>query len=140
MLRKTRHKMSGVKTVIQHVVEQQQRLRHIMRQGTIHQREIIVRIEHIQHLDRALVTDGRAAECHQLVKDRERITHTSVCFLRHYIQRLFAHGNTFFLRHGLQISHRVRHRDTIKIIYLATAQNSRQHLVFLRRSEDENCV
>ena len=140
MLCKARYKMSGIKTMIKHVVEQHQRCRHIMRKRIVHQREVIIRIQHIEYRDRLLVRNIRAAEGDQLVEDRKRVTHSAIGFLSHHIECLLANGDSFFLRYGLQISDRVRHGNTVEIIHLATTQNSWQHFVLLGRSQNENGI
>ena len=54
--------MSGIETVIEYIVEEQQRARHIMRQRFIYQREVIVGIEYIQYGYCLFVGDGVSAE------------------------------------------------------------------------------
>ena len=132
--------MPGIEAVIEDVIEEQQGLRYLMLQGCIYQLEVIVRAEHIEHFYRTLIGNRRTAESHQLVENRQGVTHSSVGFLRHYIERFFADGNTLFLCHRFQISDGVRHRDTVEIIHLATAQNSRKHFVLLRGCQDKDGI
>ena len=140
MLGKTRNEMTGIETVVQHIVEKKQSLGHIVRECRFNQLEIVICIEHIQHSDGLLVSDVIAAKRHQLVKNRQRVAHTSVGFLRHHIECLFTRRNTLVGRYFLQVRDGIRYRDSIEVIHLATAENGRQHLVLLRRRKDENSI
>ena len=140
MLGKARDEMAGIETMIEHIVEEQQRLGHIVRQRSVHQLEIVVRVEHIEHGYRLLVSDGIAAEGDELVEYRQGITHASVGFLRHHIERLFARRHSFVRRYFLQISDGVRYRDAVEIIDLTTAEDSRKHFVLLCSRQDEDGV
>ena len=132
--------MSRVKTFGQYLVQQQKRFAHIASQGSIHQSEVVVRVQHIQHFDGLLVTDSGTAERHQLVKDTQRIAHTSVSFLCHHIQCLFAGVNAFLLSYILQMVNRVSHRNTAEVIHLAAAQDRRQHFVLLGGRQDKDSI
>ena len=140
MLRKTRHEMTGIEPMVEDVVEEQKRFRHVMLQRAIYQLEIIISTQYIQHLNRALVRDLVATESDQLVKDRECVTHSSVCLLRHHVQRLFAHFHTFVRCHFLQVRDGIGNRDAVEVIHLATTQNRRQHFVLLRGRKDEDGI
>ena len=111
-----------------------------MHQGLIYKREIIIGIEYIEYFNRSLVCYLIAAECYQLIKDRECITHSSICFLRNYVECLFAYCYTFISRYFLEISDSIRHRYTIEIIYLASTKNSWQHLMFLGCSKNKDSI
>ena len=121
MLRKARHEMSCIKALDQHLVQQQQCRTHVLRQRCIHQTEIVIGIQYVQHLYRLLVADCCAAERHQLVEDTQRIAHTAIRLLRHHIQRLFAGIHTLFLGYVLQMMNRISHCDTTEVIHLAAA-------------------
>ena len=140
VLRQTRHKMRSIETMGEDVVEKQQRSRDVMAERCVHELEIVVRIEDIEHRDSLLVRDGCTAEGDELVEDREGVTHTAVCLLRNDVEGILGDGDAFFGRHGLQIRDGIRHGDAVEIIDLATAEDGRQDLMFLRRSEDEDCV
>ena len=75
-----------------------------------------------------------------MVKDRQGVTHTTVCLLRHDIQRFFTHLDTFLCCHFLQIGDGIWYRDTVEVIHLTTTEYCRQYLVLLRRSKDENGI
>ena len=96
-----------------------------MRQGIINQIEIIIRIQHIQYRNGLLIGNICATEGYQLVENRQGVTHSTICFLRHYIQCLLAHRDSFVRRHFLQVSNRIRNGDPVEIIHLATTQNRR---------------
>ena len=140
MLHQSYHKLPGIETLLQHFVEEQHRLRHVALQGSLLHAEVVIRIQHIEHLNGLTVANRIAAEGHQLVKDTERITHTAVGFLRHDSQRLFLHRDTFLLSYILQMLDGIANRDTLEVIYLAAAQDGRQHLVFLRSRQDKDDI
>ena len=91
-----------------------------MLQSVFHQVEIIIRIQDVEYRDSLLVGDGIATERHQLVEDRQRVTHTAICFLCHHVQCLFARRDTFIHCHLLQVRNDIRYGDTIEVIYLTT--------------------
>ena len=140
VLCKARHEIACIKALHQYLVQQQQCRTHILRQRGIHQTEIIVRIQHIQHGNGLLVGDGRAAERHQLVEDTQRIAHTAIGLLRHHIQGFLAGIHALLLGYILQMVNRIRHGDTAEVIYLTTAQDSWQHLVLLGGRQDKDGI
>ena len=111
-----------------------------MFEGCIDQTEIIVHIQHIEHLNRPLIGNGIPAESDKLVENRQRVTHTSIGFLCNHIQRFFIRRDTFFRSHRLQICDCIGHRYTIEIVYLATAKDCRQHFMFLCRGKNKNGI
>ena len=140
VLRKSCDEMRGIEAVVEHIIEEQECSRYIMAQRMFHQREIVVGIEDIEHLDRTFVGDVRTAESDQLVEDREGITHTSICFLSDHVQCFLIGCDTFVRRHFLQISDGVGHGDAVEVIDLTTTEDRGDHLMLLRRSEDEDGV
>ena len=126
--------MSGIEAVVQYVVEEQQGIRYIVPEGTVHQLEVIVGVEDVEYRNRLLVGDRVSAESYQLIKDRQGITQSAVCFLRHHVQCLFADGDTFFGSNRLQVRDDILHGDTVEIIDLTTTQDRRYHFMLLRRS------
>ena len=125
VLRKASHEITSIEALLQHLVEQQQCATHIARKSGLHQTEIVVRIQHIQHLDCLLIADIRTAERDQLVKDTQRIAHTAIGLLCHHIQCFFRGIHAFLLGYILQVTNGIRHGDSAEIIHLATTQNGR---------------
>ena len=140
MLCKACHEVSRIKTFHQHLIEQQQGIAHIASQCRIHQAEIIIRIQHIQHRDRLLIANRCSAERHQLIEDTQRITHTAIRFLCHHVQCLFARIHAFLLGNILQVTNGISHRNTTKVIHLTTAQDGRQHFVLLGCRQDKDSI
>ena len=140
VLRQTGSEIAGIEAFLQDFVQQQQRTCYIVCEGKIHHAEIVVGIKHIQHLDGTLVGNGIAAERDELVEDTERIAHTAICLLRHHIQGFIRYIDTFFLRNMLQMGNRIGNGDTREVIHLASAENSRQYLVFLGGCQDEDSI
>ena len=122
------------------VVEEQQRSRDVMAERCVHELEIVVRVEDIEYGDGLLVRDGCTAESYELVEDREGVTHATVCLLRNDVEGIFGDGDAFVRGNRLQISDGVGYGDAVEVINLATAEDGRQDLMFLRRREDEDRV
>ena len=132
--------MRSVEAMGEDVVEEQQRSRDVMAERCVHELKIVVGVEYIEYRYRLLIGDGRTAESYELVEDREGVTHAAVCLLRDDVQRIFGHGDAFVRGNRLQISDGVRDGDAVEVIDLATAEDGRKDLMFLRRREDEDCV
>ena len=60
--------------------------------------------------------------------------------LGYYCQRLLLVADAFLLCHHLEVVDGVGHGHALKVVYLASAQDGRQNLVFLGGGEDEDDV
>ena len=132
--------MACIESFAQHFVEEQQRIRDFARKGSIHQAEIILRVEHIQHVDSLFVGDISATEGHQLVENRQCVAHTSVSLLCNDVEGFFGCLHAFLRSHILQMSHDVGNGDSCKIEHLTATENRRKNLVFLSCSEDKDGI
>lgn len=82
--------------------------------------------------------DVVAAECHALVEKSQCIAHRSVRLAGYHVQRFVIYLDILLGCNALQIAYYVRNADTIEVVGLAPRQDSRENLVFLRSTEDED--
>ena len=129
--------MQCVEPFGKNLIELQQRGAVVPRQKSVHQVETIVIIKHIEVLQNLLVLHIGPAERHRLVKDRKRVTHSPVGFLRYHMQGLIINIHTLLPRYHPKVAHDVRHRDPVEIVGLATRKNRRQNLMLLGRGKNE---
>ena len=140
MLHQSHDKMQCIKTFLKHLVKQQQRIRHIATQCIRHDLKIVLRIQHIQYLYRLLVSYFLSTKRYQLVKDTQRITHTTICFLCHHIQRLLLYCYTLLIGYILQLINDISYRDTLKIVHLTTTQYRCRNLMLLCRCQNKYSI
>ena len=117
--------MSCVEALDEYLVEQQERIADMACEGNVDETEIVVRVEHIEHLNGLLVADIIAAEGNELVKYTKRIAHTSVGLLCNHIECFFADIDAFEACHILEVSNGVGHSDAAEVIDLASAEDGR---------------
>ena len=75
-----------------------------------------------------------------LVEDREGVAHGAVGLLGYHVERLVFGLDTLGGGHGAEMLHHVVDSDTLEVVHLATAEDSRQNLVLLCGREDEDHV
>ena len=95
-------------------------------------------IQHIQVPDDIFILHLSPAKRHSLVENRKRVTHGAVSLSRDNVKRLVIDRNSLFLSNIPEILHDIRNTDTVKIVCLATRQNSRKNLMFLCSRQYEN--
>ena len=132
--------MTAVKTFVQHIIEQQQGVTHLILKKAVRQPEIIFIIQHIEILNHALIRNVSTGKAYHLIEDGKCITHTAIRLQRNDIQRFGFCCDILFRSHISQMLHRVFHTDTVKIINLATRQNSRKNLMLLRRRQNKDSM
>ena len=137
---KAAHEVRCIEAFVQHLVQQEQCAFDIALEAHIRQAEVILGIQHVQHLDSPFVGQRIAAERYELVEYTQCVTHASVGFLCHNIQCVLGGRYTFLRSHVLQVRNDIRYGYSLEVIHLAAAQDSRQHLVLLGCGEDEDRV
>ena len=125
VLRQACDEMSCVEALDEYLVEQQERIADMACEGSVDETEIVVRVEHIEHLDGLLVADIIAAEGNELVKYTKRIAHTSVGLLCDHIECFFADIDAFEACHILEVANGIGHSDAAEVIDLASAEDGR---------------
>ena len=135
-----RHKMQGIETLGQHLVELQQRRGIILRQEGIHQRKAIFVIQDVQVLHHIRHLYVRPAERHRLIEDREGVAHRAIGLLRNDMQAFIIDRNVFPRSDGPQVPDDIGNADAIEIVGLAAGEDGREDFVLLGGGEDENGV
>ena len=126
--------------MVAHLLENQERLRHIAFQTGVDQPEVIFVVEYVEVFDDGLVGDVSTREAHHLVEYREGVAHTPVGLLGDDVERFGLGGNTFLCGDILQVLGNVGRGDTLEVIDLAPRQNGGQNLVLLGGGQDEDGV
>ena len=134
------HEVRCIEAFVQHLVQQEQCTFDIALEAHIRQTEVILGIQHVQHLDSAFVGQRIAAERYELVEDTQCVTHASVGFLCHNVQRVLGGRYTFLRSHVLQVVDDIRNGYSLEVIHLAAAEDSWQHLVLLGCGENEDRI
>ena len=129
-----------VKPFVQDFVEEQQSRSDVSRKDAIGQTEIIIVVEDVKIIDDCLIRDVSIRKARSLVEYREGVAHTAVGFLGNDVQSLRFRLDMFARSHILQMLDNIRYRDAREIINLATRQNRRQHLMFLRRCQNKQSM
>ena len=76
-------------------------------------------------------------EAHHLIEDREGITHTTIRLLGDHVECLWLRLDPLARGNVGQVFHHVGNADAIEIINLAAGKDGREHLMLLRRGQDE---
>ena len=129
-----------VEALRENLVEGQQRSCVISRKRGIHNLEAVFVVEDIEVFQHVLVFDFSSAERHRLVEDGEGVAHGSVRLAGDDMQRFVVHSDPLFGRNHAQVLHDVRHADSVEIVGLAARKDSREYLVLLGRTQDEDRV
>ena len=138
--RQSGYKVTSVESLIQHIIEKQQRITHFIGKKAIRQTEIIFVIKYIQVVNHAFIRDISSGKTHHLVEDRQCVAHTSICFHGNHVQCFRLCWDSFFRSNIRKMIHRIFHTDTIEIINLTTGKNGRKNFMLLRRGQDENSM
>ena len=78
---------------------------------------------------------GRAS--HQLIKNRERITHRTAAGTNHQLQHARLHRHLLLIAQALQVRQKNLRRHQTERVVVGTRTNRAQHLIRLGRREDE---
>ena len=76
-------------------------------------------------------------EAHHLIEDREGITHTTIRLLGDHVECLWLRLDPLARGDIGQVFHHVSNADAIEIINLTAGKDGREHLMLLRRGQDE---
>ena len=137
MLGQTLNQQASIEALIDNRVEQHHNVAHLIIYREVDNLEVVLAIEHIQILYHLIVSDVALTERCSLVEYRERIAHTAISLLSNHCQSLLLVGDTLLLGHMLQVVDGVADGHTLKVVYLATAQNGGQNLMFLGSGQNE---
>ena len=129
-----------VKSFAQYIVQDQDGRPDISGKHCIRQPEIIFVIQDVQVIDNSLIGNIPICKTDYLVEDGQRVAHTTIRFLGNHIQGFRFSRHSFAGRYVFQMLHHIGNRDTRKVVYLATGQDGRQHLMLLRRSQNEQSM
>ena len=135
-----RHKMQGIETLGQHLVELQQRRGIILCQKGIHQRKTVFVIQDVQVLHHIRHLYVRPAERHRLIEDREGVAHRAIGLLRNDMQAFIIDRNVFPRSDGPQVPDDIGNADAVEIVGLAAGEDGREDLVLLGGGENEDGV
>ena len=74
---------------------------------------------------------------HQLIKNRQRITHRATAGTNHQLQHARLHRHLLLVAQGLQVRQKNLRRHQAERVVVGTRTNRAQHLIRLGRREDE---
>ena len=137
MLSQTLNQQSAVKAFVNHAVQQHHNVAHLIIYGQVDNLKVVLAIQHVQVLNHLLVGDVALTERSCLVEDREGVAHSAISLLGNHCQCLLLVGNAFLLGHMLQVVDGVAYGHTLKVVYLATAQDGGQNLMLLGGGQNE---
>ena len=137
MFSQTLNQQSAVKAFVTHTVQQHHNVAHFIIYGQVDNLKVVFAVKHVQVLNHLLVGDVTLTERCCLIEDREGIAHTAISLLGDYCQCLLLVGDTFLLGHMLQVVDSVAYGHTLKVVYLATAQDGRQYLMLFGGGQNE---
>ena len=140
MLGESLNEQSAIEPLVDNRVEQYHDVAHIINNREVDDLEVVLGIEHVEVLNHFVVGDIALTERSGLVEDGERIAHTAVGLLCDNSQSLFFILDAFLLSDGLQMVDRVADGHPFEIVDLTAAEDGRQDLMLLGRSEDEDDV
>ena len=78
--------MKRIESLGKNLVKGKKRSRIISLEESIHKREAVFVVQHIEVAEHILILDIRTAESDSLVKYRQRITHRSVSLVRNHME------------------------------------------------------
>ena len=135
-----RYEILGIETLCENFVEGQKRSSIVSRKGSVYYLEAVFVVEDVEILQDVFVLDVCSAEGNGLVEDGQGVAHSAVCLTGYYVERFVFYVNPFFSGHHPEVGDYVRYADAVEIVGLAAGKDSREDLVFLRRTQDEDRV
>ena len=138
MFCKALNKKSAIKPLIDNRVEQYHNIAHLIIYREVDNLKIILAVEHVQILDNLIISDVTLAERCSLIEYRECIAHSSISLFGNHGQCLLFESDAFLLSHMLKVVDGVANSHTLKVVYLATAQDGGQNFMLLGCGQNEN--
>ena len=132
------NKKSAIKPLIDNRVEQYHNVAHLIIYREVDDLEIILAVEYVQVLDNFIISDVTLAERCSLIEYRECIAHTSISLFCNHGQCLLFESDTLLLGHMLKVVDGVANSHTLKVVYLATAQDGGQDFMLFGCGQNEN--
>ncbi len=140
MLGQAHQHLLQVVSAAHHAPNQPQHARRVLGGHVVGELEEEVLIHHAKGLGELAVLQRRPAERERLIERREGVAEGPVALARQQHQAFLIGLYALHLAHLAQAVHDLRHRNAAKVEPLAPRQDGGQHLVRLRRREDEEGV
>ena len=99
--------------------------------------EVVFIIQDIQVLDYGLIGEFIACKAYQLIKNREGIAHSTICFLCNDVQGVFSGLDLLLTGNKLKMCRNIIDCYSTEVEDLATGENGRDYLMFFCCCQDE---
>ena len=129
-----------VKALVTYLLVDEQGLVDIPSQEGLDKPKVVVIIEHVEVVERALVGDMPLGGCGHLVKDGEGVAHSAVGLLCDDVEGRRLGVDALMLTDVLQLLDDIGHGDAREIINLATRQDGRDDLLLLGGGKDKDGI
>src|SRR5690606_4792765 len=106
-------------------------------QHMVRQAEVEVGVQQVQVLHRIVIRQHPVCKTHYTVEHTEGVAHTAFALLRYYVQGGLLRYYAFLSGYAVQVVRYIFRYNPFKIEYLATAEDGRQYLMFLRSGQYE---
>ena len=140
MTSERRYEVLGIEALRQHSVKNGEGGSPIAGEETVHKREAVLVVEHIEVAAHIAGLDVVSAESHGLVENRKRIPHRAVGLEGYDVQAFLIDPDAFLFCNVRKVGDYILDTDTVEVISLAAAHYGRQYLVLLGGGQDEDSV